>query len=91
ADAESWTVTRLSEEAAQRRTGRGGRPRKAEVERALETLRRLSALPATTLLDRDAIARMSSEDVEVGLVTLRELSEVLTELARELRRVSAKR
>lgn len=91
ADAESWTVTRLSEEAARRRTGRGGRPRKAEVERVLETLRRLSALPATTLLDKDAIARMSSEDVEVGLVTLRELSGLLAELARELRRVSAKR
>lgn len=91
AEAESWTVARLTQEAAGRRRGRGGRPKKTEIARVLDTLRRLTTVPAAALLDRAAIERMSAEDVEVGLSTLEELGPLLEGLSRELGRARARR
>ena len=91
AEAEGWSVTRLTEEASAKRTGCGGRPRKTEVARMLDTLRRLAALPEAAVFDRAAISRLSAEDVESGIAMLRELSERLSALGSELSAVRSKR
>lgn len=91
AEAEGWSVARLAQEAAQRRTGRGGRRRKTEIARVLDTLRRLTALPAAMVLDRSAVERLSDEDVEAGLETLREATKRLDTLQRTLRAARSRR
>lgn len=75
AESERWEVSQLEARAATRRRGRGGRPRKLEVLKALDKLRGVAALPLSTFSDRKAVRRMSSEDVDVALETLNELNE----------------
>lgn len=80
AERERWTPAALRAQAAARRGGHGGRRPKLEILRVLDGLRRLATVPLETFGDRAAVARLSAEDIEVALVSLRELDERLIEL-----------
>lgn len=80
AEKERWELSRLETQAALKRTGRGGRPPKLEVLKALDALRRVAALPVASFADRNAVQKMTAEDVEVALETLSELNERFTAL-----------
>lgn len=91
AESERWDVSRLETQASVRRRGRGGRPRKLEVLKALDKLRAVAALPLSTFADKRAVRRMSGEEVDVALETLNELSDrfdALRELLLDARRHS---
>lgn len=91
AEAETWSVARLEKEAAARRSGRGGRHRKSELERTLDTLRKLASIPTPRLASPSAVSALGSEDLEVALETLREIRARAVELERLLRRSRARR
>lgn len=84
AETERWELSRLESHAATRRRGRGGRPPKLEILKALDTLRRVAAIPVSTFGDRAAVKRMTSEDIDVALATLNELDARLRELQKVL-------
>lgn len=86
AEAERWNVARLESQVARKKRGRGGRPRKLEILKALDKLRGVAALPMSTFSDETAVRRMSAEDIEVALETLNELDGRVKALRRALRR-----
>lgn len=84
AEREGWAPNRLREQAAKQRRGAGGRPRKLEILKALDALRRVAALPVQTFRDEKALRRMTAEEVEAAMATLDELEERLRALRQAL-------
>ncbi len=91
AERERWTVRDLTSNAASSRSGQGGRPKKLEVLRAIDTLFRVTALPVQTFSDRRAVGKMTSVDVESYVAMLEELEERLDALRALLRDAAAGR
>jgi hypothetical protein len=80
ADKERWTVAQLIEHVKRERKGHGGRPPKRQVLKVLDTLFRISVLPASTFADRNAIAKLDPDEIMMGLEALRELDARLQQL-----------
>jgi len=70
ASTNAWSVARLSQHVAEQRRGRGGRPRKPPILRAIQSLRAVADFPETAFTEPTDASEFGDEEREVVQETI---------------------